>query len=172
MRTGKRDYNPELQKRDFPADGCRRFFKEQISSRRRTRAPVIPNPVVEYTYAKETIFVASCEHGRTRAPLQEGRRSRGTLSSSDRVAAQRGQDHPGGLRGHRLEPGLWVRQTARRYNEQGLQGLGDRRHRNPGASERALLDEEGQARFREALSGPAPASVGGGCGAGLRWRFG
>ncbi len=56
----------------------------------------------------------------------------------------------------------WVRKIARRYNEGGLQGLGDRRHRNPGARERALLDEEGQAELREALLGPAPASVGGG----------
>jgi transposase len=56
----------------------------------------------------------------------------------------------------------WVRKIARRYNEGGLEGLGDRRHQNPGARERALLDEEGQAELREALlSGPAPASVGG-----------
>jgi transposase len=67
----------------------------------------------------------------------------------------------------------WVRKIARRYNERGLQGLGDRRHRNPGARERALLDEEGQAELREALlSGPAPASVGGGMWSGpkvARW---
>lgn len=56
----------------------------------------------------------------------------------------------------------WVRQVARRYNERGVEGLGDRRHRNPGARERALLDEEGQAELREALEGPPPASVGGG----------
>ena len=57
----------------------------------------------------------------------------------------------------------WVRKIARRYNEGGLDALGDRRHRNPGASKRALLDEEGQAQLREALlSGPPPASVGGG----------
>jgi transposase len=37
----------------------------------------------------------------------------------------------------------WVRKIARRYNERGLQGLGDRRHRNPGASKRALLDGKG-----------------------------
>jgi len=56
----------------------------------------------------------------------------------------------------------WVRHIARRYNEQGLEGLGDRRHSNPGAKERALLDEEGEAELREALVGPPPASVGGG----------
>ncbi len=51
----------------------------------------------------------------------------------------------------------WVRQIARRYNERGVEGLGDRRHGNPGARERALLDEEGQAELREALlEGPPP----------------
>ncbi len=50
----------------------------------------------------------------------------------------------------------WVRKIARRYNERGVEGLGDRRHSNPGARERALLDEEGQAELREALCGPPP----------------
>jgi len=51
----------------------------------------------------------------------------------------------------------WVRKIARRYNEWGAEALGDRRHQNPGARERALLDEEGQAQLREALlSGPPP----------------
>jgi transposase len=50
----------------------------------------------------------------------------------------------------------WVRRIARRYNERGVEGLGDRRHANPGARERALLDEEGQAQLREALLGPPP----------------
>jgi transposase len=49
----------------------------------------------------------------------------------------------------------WVRRIVRRYNERGIEGLGDRRHGNPGAKERALLDEEGQEELREALlSGP------------------
>ena len=50
----------------------------------------------------------------------------------------------------------WVRQIARRYNKRGIEGLGDRRHGNPGARERALLDEEGQEELREALTGPPP----------------
>jgi transposase len=50
----------------------------------------------------------------------------------------------------------WVRHIAHRYNERGVEGLGDRRHANPGARERALLDEEGQAQLREALSEPPP----------------
>jgi transposase len=50
----------------------------------------------------------------------------------------------------------WVRRIARRYNERGVEGLGDRRHANPGARRRALLDEEGQAELREALCGPPP----------------
>ncbi len=51
----------------------------------------------------------------------------------------------------------WVRTIARRYNERGVEGLGDRRHANPGARERALLDEAGQAELRAALlEGPPP----------------
>ena len=50
----------------------------------------------------------------------------------------------------------WVREIARRYESEGVEGLGDRRHANPGARERALLDEEGQAELREALEGPPP----------------
>ena len=57
----------------------------------------------------------------------------------------------------------WVRHITRRYNERGVEGLGDRRHGNPGARERALLDEAGEAELREALlEGPPPASLGGG----------
>jgi transposase len=37
-----------------------------------------------------------------------------------------------------------------------VEGLGDRRHANPGARERALLDEEGEAELREALEGAPP----------------
>ena len=51
----------------------------------------------------------------------------------------------------------WVREIARRYEAEGVEGLGDRRHGNPGARERALLDEEGQAELRAALvEGPPP----------------
>jgi transposase len=54
----------------------------------------------------------------------------------------------------------WVREIARRYESGGVQGLGDRRHGNPGAKERALLDEEGQARLRQALIREAPPGGG------------
>ena len=64
----------------------------------------------------------------------------------------------------------WTKKIARRYESEGVERLGDRRHANPGAKERALLDEEGQARLREALLKEAPPS--GGCGAGPRWRVG
>src|ERR671932_1245562 len=37
----------------------------------------------------------------------------------------------------------WVRQIAKRYELEGVGGLGDRRHSNPGAKERMVLDEEG-----------------------------
>jgi transposase len=56
----------------------------------------------------------------------------------------------------------WVRRIARRYNERGVEGLGDRRHSNPGAKGRALLDEAGEAELLEALQKPPPASLGGG----------
>src|SRR5918995_7472886 len=66
----------------------------------------------------------------------------------------------------------WVRRIARRYNERGVEGLGDRRHSNPGARERALLDESGEEELLEALQGAPPASVGGGMWSGpkvARW---
>jgi transposase len=47
----------------------------------------------------------------------------------------------------------WTREIAGRYESEGVEGLGERRHGNPGAKERALLDEEGQAELREALEG-------------------
>jgi transposase len=50
----------------------------------------------------------------------------------------------------------WVRKIARRYNERGVEGLGDRRHGNPGAKGRSLLDEAGEAQLLEALQGPPP----------------
>ena len=51
----------------------------------------------------------------------------------------------------------WVHKIARRYNERGVEGLGgDRRHQNPGAKERALLDEAAEAELLEALQGLPP----------------
>ena len=55
----------------------------------------------------------------------------------------------------------WTREIARRYESEGVEGLGDRRHANPGAKERALLDEEGQAELREALLRGTPPPGGG-----------
>ncbi len=66
----------------------------------------------------------------------------------------------------------WVRKIVRRYNERGVEGLGDRRHLNPWAKERALLDEAGEAQLAEALQEPPPAYVGGGMWSGpkvARW---
>src|SRR5215203_1112628 len=65
-----------------------------------------------------------------------------------------------------------VRKIARRYNEWGVDALGDRPHSNPGAKEGALLDEDGEAELLEALQGAPPASVGGGSWSGpkvARW---
>jgi len=77
------------------------------------------------------------------------------------MAFERGKDHPGGLgvTGYSLG---WVRKIARRYNERGVEALGDRRHGNPGAKERALLDEAGEAQLLEVLQERPPACVGGG----------
>jgi transposase len=54
----------------------------------------------------------------------------------------------------------WTKEIARRYESKGVEGLGDRRHANPGARERALLDEEGQARLCQALLEEAPPGGG------------
>jgi transposase len=48
----------------------------------------------------------------------------------------------------------WVREIARRYREDGPDGLGDRRHTNPGAT--PLLDAAQQDQLRAVLGGPAP----------------
>jgi transposase len=48
----------------------------------------------------------------------------------------------------------WVREIARRYREEGPAGIGDRRHRNPGAA--PLLDAVQQEQLRAALGGPGP----------------
>jgi transposase len=48
----------------------------------------------------------------------------------------------------------WVREVVRRYNEQGPEGLADRRHTNPGAA--PLLDADGRAALEAALAEPPP----------------
>ena len=66
----------------------------------------------------------------------------------------------------------WVRKIAHRYNERGVDGLGDRRHSNPGAKERALLDAAGEEELLRALKESPPAWAGGGMWSGpkvARW---
>lgn len=48
----------------------------------------------------------------------------------------------------------WIRQISLRYNELGAEGLGDRRHRNPGAS--PLLSPSEQRELSEALTRAPP----------------
>jgi transposase len=48
----------------------------------------------------------------------------------------------------------WIQQLSRRYNGEGPRALGDLRHRNPGATDRALLTQEQQRELSEALKGP------------------
>ncbi len=50
----------------------------------------------------------------------------------------------------------WTTEILRRYECGGVEALGDRRHSNPGAKERALLDEAAEAELAEALQGPPP----------------
>src|ERR687890_732874 len=50
----------------------------------------------------------------------------------------------------------WTKEIARRYESGGVEALGDRRHSNLGAKQRALLDEAGEAELLEALAGPPP----------------
>src|ERR671939_1137197 len=50
----------------------------------------------------------------------------------------------------------WIQQLARRYNAYGPKALGDHRHHNPGAKERALLSADQQEELREALTKPPP----------------
>lgn len=47
----------------------------------------------------------------------------------------------------------WIGKIAHRYTEFGSQGLGDRRHQNPGAS--PFLSPDQLAELRQALQGPA-----------------
>jgi transposase len=51
----------------------------------------------------------------------------------------------------------WIPTLAHRYNEQGPQGLGDRRHSNPGAT--FMLSQEQQAQLHQTLDEP-PADGG------------
>jgi transposase len=50
----------------------------------------------------------------------------------------------------------WIQQLARRYNSDGPEALGDRRHQNPGAKGRALLGADQQDELRVALREPPP----------------
>src|SRR5215208_5544008 len=50
----------------------------------------------------------------------------------------------------------WIQQLARRYNAYGPEALGERRHHNPGAKERALLTADQQEELKEALMNPPP----------------
>src|SRR5216683_7146653 len=48
----------------------------------------------------------------------------------------------------------WIRTIAHRYNQAGPQGIGDRRHANPGGT--SILSTELQAQLVEALEHPPP----------------
>jgi|SRR5215203_415869 len=48
----------------------------------------------------------------------------------------------------------WIHQLSRRYNEEGPDSLGDRRHENPGGADRALLDEAQRTELAKSLKKP------------------
>ena len=50
----------------------------------------------------------------------------------------------------------WIQRLARRYNSDGARALGDGRHGNPGAKDRALLSVDQREELREALKRPPP----------------
>lgn len=50
----------------------------------------------------------------------------------------------------------WIQKLSRRYNEGGPQALGDKRHHNPGATHRALLNPKQREELSEALKEPPP----------------
>jgi len=54
----------------------------------------------------------------------------------------------------------WIRQLARRYNQQGPASMTDRRHRHPGPAR--LLDASQLQELNAALEQPVPAELGGG----------
>src|SRR5687767_9356659 len=68
---------------------------------------------------------------------------------SERKTTRQQMEVPGYARG-------WIQQLARRYNALGPEALGDRRHHNPGARDRALLSAEQQQELKEALKKPPP----------------
>ncbi|MCA1729415.1 MAG: winged helix-turn-helix domain-containing protein [Actinobacteria bacterium] len=48
----------------------------------------------------------------------------------------------------------WIQRLARHYNADGPDALGDHRHQNPGAKERALLDSDQRRELAQALRKP------------------
>jgi transposase len=48
----------------------------------------------------------------------------------------------------------WIQRLARRYNADGPEAVGDHRHNNPGARDRALLDADQRMELAEALKEP------------------
>jgi transposase len=48
----------------------------------------------------------------------------------------------------------WIQELSRRYNRGGAKAIGDRRHHNPGAVDRALLNLDQQRELSEVLKEP------------------
>src|SRR3982750_2886076 len=90
-------------------------------------------------YTKDNKARSASGPARVGAPLPQGPRSGRAQPLPDLLAYQPGQDHPQVMEATGYSRG-WIQQLARRYNSDGPEALGDRRHRNPGARDRALLD--------------------------------
>ena len=109
----------------------------------------------QIVYAKDYKARAAPSLRRTGEPLPQGPRPRLTQPLPDPLAHQRRQDHYPGYGGHRILQGMDPT-TRPPLQPCGPEALGDRRHQNPGAKERALLTEEQQEELREALKKPPP----------------
>src|SRR3954470_21875740 len=97
--------------------------------------------------------LSAAELGR-RYRAERGRVARGHLQVVGLLAQGRGRGEVARIMGLSA---VWVAAIVRRYNAAGPDGLGDRRRGNAGA--RPLLDAEGEAALRAALTAP-PADGG------------
>jgi len=113
--------------------------------------------VVYSCYEQANHRESSCEHRNYRDALPQGQRSSGaraTGKSSGYSRRRKTTKEIAEVTGYCL---TWIRTLAHRYNDEGPQGLGDRRHGNPGGT--CILSPEQQAQLQQALEEP-PADGG------------
>ncbi len=164
-RAGPRRRSPPAPAWPPPAPAHSRLASPKISAnftRRRftpTTRPsdhLISNPVVYRCYEQANHRQSSYEHRSHRDALPQGQRPNGAKPLAHHLAARSGQDDQRDRSRQRVLPEGDAR-PAHRYNDEGPQGLGDRRPGNPGGT--CLLSPEQQAQLRQALAEP-PADGG------------